>query len=229
MSVMKYVFWNLGLLGLLSVLSCSTGYNQYANEYFEQGLQFYAEQEYGRSIESFSKVLELAPEGQENNVVFFNRGQGYYKQRQYDLAISDYTNARAMTPEDDREMQFDIYFARGSAYLAKGLPRAAIKDYSIAIEVMPEHDDIKNVYTQRGWAYIKDEQLDEAIADFSEVLAKDMQYDPAYYGRGMALYRKGQYDLAIFDAKKAHKLKPENSEYDDLLFLVQSAMKTEKQ
>jgi len=49
------------LLVTLVVLSCSKGYNKYADEYYAQGKIFYQNMDYNRSIDSFSKVLELAP------------------------------------------------------------------------------------------------------------------------------------------------------------------------
>ena len=55
------------LLVILGTLSCSKGYNKYAEEHYAQGKIFYENMEYGRSIDSFSKVLELAPAGEENN------------------------------------------------------------------------------------------------------------------------------------------------------------------
>jgi hypothetical protein len=51
------------LLVILGTLSCSKGYNKYAEEHYAQGKIFYENMEYGRSIDSFSKVLELAPAG----------------------------------------------------------------------------------------------------------------------------------------------------------------------
>jgi tetratricopeptide (TPR) repeat protein len=49
--------------------------------------------EYGRSIDSFSKVLELAPAGEENNRIYYMRGRSYLKDRQYDKAIYDFSKA----------------------------------------------------------------------------------------------------------------------------------------
>ena len=45
---------------LITILSCSTGYNKPADQYYEEGLLFFERMEYDRSIESFDKVLELS-------------------------------------------------------------------------------------------------------------------------------------------------------------------------
>ena len=49
------------ILTLFVTLSCSKGYNRHADEYYSQGKIFYENMDYERSIDSFSKVLELAP------------------------------------------------------------------------------------------------------------------------------------------------------------------------
>ena len=101
---------------LMFLLSCSTGYNKYADTHYEQGLIFYETMEYDRSIESFTKVLELAPYGEENNKVYYNRGQAYFRTRQYGKAIYDFTRSLELTTK--KEMQFTLYRARGNAWLA---------------------------------------------------------------------------------------------------------------
>jgi len=58
------------LFVILATLSCSKGYNKHADEYYAQGTIFYENMDYDRSIDSFSKVLELAPAGEENNRVY---------------------------------------------------------------------------------------------------------------------------------------------------------------
>ena len=55
---------------LITILSCSTGYNKPADQYYEEGLLFFERMEYDRSIESFDKVLELSPYGKDNNIVY---------------------------------------------------------------------------------------------------------------------------------------------------------------
>ena len=86
-------------LAILVTLSCSKGYNKYADEHYAQGKIFYENMEYGRSIDSFSKVLELAPAGEENNRIFYMRGRSYLKDRQYDKAIYDFSKALELTGE----------------------------------------------------------------------------------------------------------------------------------
>ena len=119
--------WSL-LLVLICGASCSKGYNKHADDYYEQGMLFYETMEYGRSIDSFTKVLELAPGGQENNRVYFMRGRGYLKSRQFDQAVYDFTKALELTDEGDTETRFLILEMRGDAFLGKNDAEKAIPD-----------------------------------------------------------------------------------------------------
>ncbi len=74
-------------------LSCSKGYNKHADESYEQGKIFYENMDYERAIDSFSKVLELAPAGEDNNRVYYMRGLSYSKNRQYDKAVYEFTRS----------------------------------------------------------------------------------------------------------------------------------------
>lgn len=59
-------------ISLFFLLSCATGYNKYADQYYDEGLIFYEKMEYARSIDSFKKVLEIAPYGEDNDLVYYN-------------------------------------------------------------------------------------------------------------------------------------------------------------
>ena len=215
----------LVLCGLLLFNACAGGYNKYADDYYEQGLVFYNNQEYERSVENFSKVLELAPHGDENNKVYYNRGQAYFKSRQYDKAIYDFSKSLEMTPRSDKDMQFDNYYSRGNAWLAGEKYAEAIDDFSKAIQLRPKHKDIEYLYDNRAWAHQKNGQPEKAIVDFRKALEIDTQFARAYYGRGFVWFKQGDYERALFDAKEAHRLKPEMANYDELVFKIKSAMK----
>ena len=62
--------------------------------------------------------------------------------------------------------------------------------------------DYSNAYFQRGLAYVAENQLDEAIADFTQTIELKSGYVEAYYYRGVAYGEKCQYDYAIADIKK---------------------------
>ena len=83
-------FWFLVLLAFCFSGCTGSGYNRYADDFYNQGLAWYQKGEYDRAISDFTKVLEMAPEGMDNYVVYYNRGLAYYKLRDYDLAIKDF-------------------------------------------------------------------------------------------------------------------------------------------
>jgi tetratricopeptide (TPR) repeat protein len=204
------------------MISCSTGYNKHSDQYFEEGLLYFERMEYGRSIESFDKVLELAPYGKDNNVVYYNRGMAYLKNRQYDSAIYDFTKALELTPDSNRELEFDILVFRGEAYQKSKELDPAIKDYSDALILIPKHEDAKHLYSSRAWIWSAKGEPAKAIEDFSRAIKIDRKFDTAYFGRASVWFKEKDFQRALADAKEAVKLKPANKQYEDLLFEIQS-------
>jgi tetratricopeptide (TPR) repeat protein len=205
--------------------SCSKGYNKHANDYYEQGLLFYERMEYERSIDSFTKVLELAPTGEENNRVYFMRGRGYLKSRQFDQAIYDFSKAMELTAEGDTATRFLILEMRGDALLGKNDLEKAISDYSQALKMEIDHQNAKFLYLNRGWALYNQNHYDAAINDFSRAISADSRMAEAFFARGNAWLKKKDYPRALEDAKEALKLRPDVDKYDDLVYEVRSAMK----
>jgi tetratricopeptide (TPR) repeat protein len=70
--------------------------------------------------------------------------------------------------------------------------------------------DRKISYLSRGAAYLKLREAENAIADFSSVIALDEKDSRAYYYRGMARTQKKDYSKAVEDFSKAIELKPDD-------------------
>jgi len=130
-----------------------------------------------------------------------------------------------MAPAKDREIVYFSFKSRGDALQGKREYPNAIKDYSEALQLLPQHEGVKDVHEGRAWAALNMERYDDAIADFTAALSIDGKMANAYYGRGMAWYRKGDPQQAMLDAKEAVKLRPNNNDYDDLLFEIRSSIK----
>jgi len=209
---------------LFFLLSCSTGYNKYADQYYEEGLVFYEKMEYDRSIDSFKKVLEVSPYGEDNDLVYYNLGMAYFKQRQYDQSIYQFTKALELIPRDNNKRKFNVLMWRANAFQQNKAFDNAIKDYSDAIRRIPKHENIKDIYHNRAWCWINKEVYDNAIEDFSSAISIDPEFDASYYGRAYVWYKKADLQRAIIDAKEAVKLSPKNDKYDDLLYKIKSAM-----
>jgi tetratricopeptide (TPR) repeat protein len=206
-------------------LSCSTGYNKHADEYFEEGLLFYANLDYDRAIENFNKVLELAPYGEDNNIIYYNRGMAHLKIRQYDKSIYDFTKALELTSGGDKKLRFDIFVFRGNAYQKNNEFDYAVKDYSAAIQLNPRHKDIKFVYRNKASTWFAKGDYERAIDNLTKAIKIDPKFDLAYYERARAWFKKDDFQRALIDAKEAVKLVPANQDYNDLLFEIKSSMK----
>jgi tetratricopeptide (TPR) repeat protein len=206
-------------------IACAANNKKFADKYYEQGLVFYKSMEYDRSIDDFTKALEINPKDKESHKVYYMRGRSYLENRQYDQAINDFTKALEICPDADKATKFSIIESRGNSYHALNKNDAAIKDFSDAIALNPKHENIKYVYTNRGWVWQTKEDYEKANKDYYAALAIDPAFAPAYYGRASAYYKLGNLPRAIEDAKEALRLEPETKKYDDLLFELRTKTK----
>jgi len=220
----KYLCIFLISISSFFLLSCATGYNKYADQYYQEGLVFYERMEYDRSIDSFTKVLEVAPYGKDNDLVYYNLGMAYFKQRQYDKSIYQFTKALELVPGKGNERKFNVLKWRANAFQQNKEFDNAIKDYSADIRLIPKHEDIKDIYHNRAWSYIDNGNYDKAIEDFSSAISIDPELDASYYGRAYVWFKKADLQRAIIDAKEAVKLNPANKSYDDLLYNIKSSI-----
>ena len=225
----KYLFILPILIILNFLLSCATDYNKYADQYYKEGLVFYERMEYDRSIDSFKKVLEVTPYGIDNDLVYYNLGMAYFKQRQFDESIYQFTKALELVPEKGHKRKFKVLEWRGNAFQQNRDFDNAIKDYSGAVQLIPTHENIKNIYHNRAWSWIKKRSYDKAIEDFSSAISIDPEFDASYYGRAYVYYKKSDLQRAIIDAKEALRLNPANKKYDDLLYEIKSSKKIDDQ
>jgi tetratricopeptide (TPR) repeat protein len=210
---------------MLLFIACTQNNKKYADAYYEQGLVFYKSMEYDRSIDDFTKALEINPKDKENHKVYYMRGRSYLENRQYDQAINDFTKALEICPETDKATRFSIMESRGNSYHALNKNDAAIKDFSDAIALNLKHKNMKYVYNNRGWVWQNKEDYQKALKDYYAALAIDPAFAPAYFGRASSWYKLGNLPRALEDAKEALRLEPESKKYDDLLFELRSKMK----
>lgn len=72
---------------------------------------------------------------------------------------------------------------------------------------VPKTEGIENYY-ERGDAYYKKGQYDEAVSDFTKALEINPKFAEAHYYRGIAYDKMGLYDEAISDYNKALEINP---------------------
>lgn len=210
---------------VLIFTACANSNKKFADEYYEQGLVFYNSMEYGRSIDNFSKALEINPKDRENHKVYYMRGRSYLKNRQYEPAINDFTKALEICPDSDGEARFLILESRGSCYQALNKNDEAIKDFSDAIALNPRHENIKYVYYNRGWVWQQKADYQKASVDYYAALAIDPAFAPAYFGRAHSWEKLGNLERALEDAKEALRLEPATQKYEDYVFELRAKMK----
>ena len=120
------------------------------------------------------------------------------------------------TRTSERELRAELAFQQGNFLLILGHTDEAIEAYSYAIKLNPHHTD---AYSNRGIAYLDNEERDLAIEDFN----KQIQLEPnsvkgyfyasgAYYDRGILHCSQGNDDLAIEDYTKAIELQPDHAD-----------------
>jgi tetratricopeptide (TPR) repeat protein len=68
--------------------------------------------------------------------------------------------------------------------------------------------DLTQVYSSRGVAFLRMNDHDRAIADYSEMIRLDPRNAHAYDQRGFSYNQKGDYDRAIVDLNEAIRLDP---------------------
>ena len=99
-----------------------------AEEWFNQGNQYYVSGEYTNAIAAYTKSIEIDP----YTTAYGNRGVAYGKLNQFGRAIEDYTKAIEIDPQDAK-----AYYNRGNVYSDFKQFDQAIEDYTKVIELNP--------------------------------------------------------------------------------------------
>ena len=63
-------------------------------------------------------------------------------------------------------------------------------------------------YNDRGWGYLNQNQLDKALADFTQAIALDPTYAKPYYGLGWLYYHQNQVEKSLANFTQAIILDP---------------------
>jgi tetratricopeptide (TPR) repeat protein len=96
---------------------------------------------------------------------------------------------------------YNLYF-EGNALLSKGENDKAIDRYTKAAKLFPAD----YVYFNRGNAYYRKKDLQNALLDYSKTIKMNDEYAEAYFQRGMTKVTLAD-KTACEDLKKADKLK----------------------
>ncbi len=152
---------------------------------------------YEKSVEHYSKVLELNPG---LVVAHNNRGLAYHKKGEIDNAIRNFNRVIAMAP-----YYTEGYANRGGAFAAKGEFDKAIADFKIALSLK---NDFAEVYHNLGVAYEKKGEYDKAIENHNAAIELKPGFADAYYALGIVYREMGDRDQEFQNYTTAIVLKP---------------------
>ena len=116
-------------------------------------------------------------------------------------ALALHEQAIALKPDDPK-----LYAARAEVYLKIGDVDHAKNDIAHALTLDPECAEAR---LQRAILIAGEGQLDEAIAEYDQLVDYKWAYHPAYFNRARAYGLKGDYDRALADYDHAIKFSDE--------------------
>jgi tetratricopeptide (TPR) repeat protein len=170
---------------------------------FNKGLEYFRQGDFNSAILAYGKALKQEPEFLK---AYKHRAVAFSKFNQYSKAIKDLDKAIEIKPNDATS-----FYLRGLSY------------YSLDKEEVTEDDDDSDAMEMMFGNFDDDDEEDEdeivednieqAIMDFSAAIEIDDEYIDAYLKRAEIYCEQGEYDSAINDYTTLIKLKPDSSEY----------------
>lgn len=207
------------------IASVSTDYRGYNY----RGLCYQSMKNYQRSLEDFTKVIDLANNNWEGYV---NRGNSYLKLGNYSSALADYSDAIRYVPDN-----IEGYLGRSKVYAQQGKYPNALSELNLAVGVDPMNP---RVYLSKAWIHIlnndtlsiqndintamyydsnivftdyKRELLFVKVDNYKSILSilndrvnKFPNSYLAYFSRGVVYFLMNSYDNAVSDLKRSMKL-----------------------
>lgn len=85
----------MSIIGIPSIINIvSSTYQKKAEEYNNEGLELYNQENYEDAIAYYNKAINLEKHNiKDMDICYYNRGRAYFKLENYEQAIKDYTSA----------------------------------------------------------------------------------------------------------------------------------------
>lgn len=99
---------------------------------------------------------------------------------------------------------YHAYFNRGKSYAIQGSYEKALSDFNVTININPI---FSQAYAYRGMLFNEISKSNEAIISLNKAIEISPDNGFAYYSRAQFFYKKGEYEKAWKDVKKAQALK----------------------
>ena len=173
---------------------------QKAHNYFLRGMEYYAIEDYTKSINDLGQAILLDPEAR----YYEFRGKALFFKKEFEQAIDEFSQLIRRDPN-----KANYYCHRGEAWCGKKEIDKGIEDFDEAIRLDPK---CGRWYYLRGQAKCCKNELVRGIEDYDAALLVMPDFAQGHVGRGTARLGMGEYDEARKDFEQAILFDPESSD-----------------
>jgi tetratricopeptide (TPR) repeat protein len=157
--------------------------------------------DYEAALAAYNQSLEL---DDSSDVVYFDRAELYKLLGNEDAALADYMRSIELEP-----FRVTAYMGMAEIYRVRGDFDAAIKSLTNGIRLQ----QAALLYIDRGRTYDAIDDLEAALADFSQAISLEPE-EPLFYSFRAGIYRQqGNFETALRDINRAIELDPSEETY----------------
>jgi len=160
-----------------------------------KAISIYHTGNYGGSIVSLNKAVELAPG---NSEIFLYYALCYMGKADEKEAMRNFNKAIELDPKSEK-----AYKGRGKLKAGLDDYNGSITDFDRALELAPEYSD---AFFNRGLSHFKLRDYKASIDDFTTVISLNGKDFEAYFARGNANFSAGKNTDACKDWSKSAEL-----------------------
>ncbi len=203
---MKKIIFTLFFLLSFCVLNISAEpINSEAIKAYNEGIEFYGNDEYDKSVESFKKAVAIHPDFYE---AYYNLGQVYLSLNNIDEAIKNYELAVKYEPND-----YDSCYMLGELLYKKGYLSRSISYYAKippSSELYQEAQEAKEKVIKRQKEVLAEAEKKQLEADKTTIegakTTQDIEGIPA--PSGIVGDKKGNIFIASYGENRVYKIDP---------------------
>ncbi len=170
--------------------------------YYQLGLLTRLDQKYEEAIGYFDQALQRNPKLMD---VFTNKVLTLAAQKKWDEALNACTQQLAVVA-DSKPAQAIVHFMEGQIHKARNDRKAAELAFRKSVEANANY---VQAYYEMARLYLQDNKLDEAVAQYEALLAKDPKQFGSHMQLGTIYDMQGRLDLAETHYREALKINPD--------------------
>ncbi|CAF1213248.1 unnamed protein product [Adineta ricciae] len=148
--------------------------------WYKHAMYYYNSANYDNAIGDFNELLKRQPDHVSARL---HRALSNFYLEEYQYALNDFSATLHYDPSN-----WMAYYYRGLLLRACN-PHQALRDFSISLLLNPEYDNV-GAYLHRALLYCKENQFEEAIADYEAVIVLDREHAPALCNLAIIYMRK---------------------------------------